>query len=205
MVVPLLALLVATAGQATPQSPPAAVPATQAAKPAQAPPARKLFNETADAKAQIATAVAGAAEDGIRVLVVWGSNDDERSTGFPKVQRAPEVSGPRFFSDEYKVVYVDVGKADRNADLASGYGTTLAATALPAFTVLDSAGKAVGRGTAADFAGADPVALDAKKFAAFLTANQAPLPPDPNPMVNAAVAQAKKDGKYVFLWFTAPW
>ena len=31
--------------------------------------------------------------DGIRVLVVWGSNDDERSANWPKVQRAPEISG----------------------------------------------------------------------------------------------------------------
>jgi hypothetical protein len=204
MVVPLLPLLLAVGLQAA-QNPPAAVPATPVTRPAQAAPVRKLFTESADARAQIAAAVAGAADDGIRVLVVWGSNDDERSANFTKVQRAPEISGPKFFSDEYKVVYVDVGKADRNLDVASAYGLTPAAASLPAFTVLDGAGKAVGRATAADFAGTDPVVLDAKKFGAFLARQQAPPPPDPQPMLNAAVTQAKKDGKYVFLWFTAPW
>jgi len=202
MVVSLLTLLLISGGPAPPQNPPP-VPAAPAAKPAQAP--RKLFNETADPKAQIATAVAAAAEDGIRVLIVWGSNDDERSANFTKVQRAPEVSGPRFFSDEYKVVYVDVGRADKNLEVASSYGMTLAAGSLPAFTVLDSAGTPVARASAQNFPATDPGTPDARKIAAFLAANQAPPPPDPEPMLRAALGQAKKDGRYVFLWFTAPW
>jgi hypothetical protein len=203
MVVHLLPFLLALGGQPPAQTPPPDAPAVTQTRPAQSP--RKLFNETADAKAQIAAAVTAAAEDAVRVLVVWGSNDDERSANFTRVQRAPEVSGPRFFSDEYKVVYVDVGRADRNLDVAAAYDTKPAAASLPAFTVLDAGGKVVGRSTAADFAGADPVTLDAKKFAAFLAAGQAPPPPDPGPMLTAALGQAKKDGKYVFLWFTAPW
>jgi hypothetical protein len=198
MVFLLLPLLLVTGGQAPPTPPQAVV----TAKPAQAP--RKLFNEAADPKAQIATAVAGAAEDEIRVLVVWGSNDDERSANWPKIQRDPEVSGPRFFSDEYKVVYVDVGHADRNVEIAAGYGMKLTAAALPAFTVLDKAGSPIGRASATDFSAADPVLLDARKVAAFLVANQAPAP-DADPPFKAALSQAKKDGKYVFLWFSAPW
>jgi hypothetical protein len=203
MVLQLLPILLVMGGQATPQAPPPTTPPTPVVRPVQAP--RKLFNETADPKAQIATAVAGAAEDGIRVLVVWGSNDDERSANWPKVQRAQDVSGPRFFSDEYKLVYVDVGRADKNTDVADAYGMKLSASSLPAFTVLDATGKAIGRASAAEFAGPDPVTLDPKKVAAFLTANQAPPPPAPEPMVTAALSQAKKDGRYVFLWFTAPW
>jgi hypothetical protein len=198
MVIPLLTLLLVAGGPAPPQNP----PPVAAARPAQAP--RKLFNETADAKAQIATAVAAAAEDGIRVLVVWGSNDDERSANFTKVQRAPEVSGPRFFSDEYKVVYVDVGKAERNLDVAGGYGVKLAAGSLPAFTVLDAAGRVLARASAADFPSSDPALLDAKKFADFLATHQSPAP-EAEPPFQAALSAAKKDGKYVFLWFSAPW
>jgi hypothetical protein len=180
-----------------------AAPAPAAARSAQ--PARKLFNETADAKAQIATAVAGAADDDIRVLVVWGANEDERSATLPKVQRAQEVAGPRFFSDEYKLVYVDVGKADKNLDVASAYGMKLAADDLPAFTVLDKTGAVMQRATAATFAvGSDAASLDPKKFAAFLAATQAPAP-EAEPPLRAALGQAKKDGRYVFLWFSAPW
>jgi hypothetical protein len=202
MVFHLLPLLLVMGGQAPPQAPPPTTPATPLVRPAQAP--RKLFNETADARAQIATAVAAAAEDEIRVLVIWGSNDDERSANWTKVQRAQEVSGPRFFADEYKVAYVDVGHADKNLDVADSYGMKLTAASLPAFTVLDAAGKAVGRASAAEFAGADAVTLEPKKVAAFLTANQAPAP-DADPPFKAALSQAKKDGKYVFLWFAAPW
>ena len=82
---------------------------------------------------------------------------------------------------------------------------TLTAGSLPAFTVLDESGKAIGRAVAQDFAGADPVTLDPKKVAAFLASHQAPPPPDPEPQLRAALGQAKKDGKYVFLWFSAPW
>jgi hypothetical protein len=203
MVLHLLPILLVIGGQAPPQAPPPATPAAPAVRPAQPP--RKLFNETADPKAQIAAAVVGAAEDGIRVLVVWGSNDDERSANWPKVQRAQDVSGPRFFSDEYKLVYVDVGRADRNTDVADAYGVKLSASSLPAFTVLDAAGKAIGRASAAEFAGTDPATLDPRKVAAFLSVNQAPPPPDPERILNSALSQAKKDGKYVFLWFTAPW
>jgi hypothetical protein len=201
MPVLLLPLLIALGGQPPAQAPPRASAAET--RPAQT--QRKLFSDSADAKAQIAAAVAAADGDGIRVLVVWGSNDDERSANFTKVQRAPEVSGPRFFSDEYKVVYVDVGHADRNLEVAAAYDTNPSAASLPAFTVLDAAGKVVGRSTAADFVGADPISLDPKKFAAFLTAMQAPPPPDPEPLLREALDQAKKDGRYVFLWFSAPW
>ena len=82
----------------------------------------------------------------------------------------------------------------------------LAAGSLPAFTVLDgSRARPSAAPSAADFAGADPSSLDPKKVAAFLSAHQAPPPPDPEPQLTAALGQAKKDGKYVFLWFSAPW
>jgi hypothetical protein len=202
MVFHLLPLLLAMGGEAPPQAPPQTPPAVVTTRPPQAP--RKLFNETTDAKTLIATAVAAAAGDDIRVLIVWGSNDDERSVNWPKVQRDPAVSGPRFFSDEYKVVYVDVGRADKNLDVATGYGMTLAVTALPSFTVLDMAGRPIGRASAADFSAADPASLDPRKVSAFLAAHQAPAP-DAEPPVKAALSLARKDGKYVFLWFSAPW
>jgi hypothetical protein len=201
MVFHLLPLMLAMSGQAPPQAPPPAPP-TVAVRQAQAP--RKIYNETADARAQIATAVAAAAEDDIRVLINWGSNDDERCTKFSQVQRAPGIAGPRFFSDEYKVVNVDVGHADKNLDVANAYGAKPAAGALPYFTVLNNAGKPIAGASALDMAGDDAAALDPKKLAVFLAAHQAP-PPDAAPPFRAALSQAKKDGKYVFLWFSAPW
>ena len=209
MVLHFLPLLLAMSGQAPPppqQAPPPptqSVPATTVA-PRQAQAPRKIYNETADAKAAIATAIAGADESDIRVLINWGANDDERSTRFPQVQRSPEIATPRFFSDEYKLVYVDVGHLDKNMDVAAAYGAKPAAGALPFFTVLDQKGKVLANASASDLAGDDPAAIDPKKFAAFLAKHQAPAP-DAEPAFRAGLDQAKKDGKYVFLWFSAPW
>jgi hypothetical protein len=204
MVLPLLPLLVMMSGQAPPAPPSQQAPAVVAPA-GQARPARKLYNETADAKAQIETAIKAAAEDDIRVLVNWGANDDERCTKFAQAQRSPEISGPAFFSDEFKPVYVDVGHLDKNMDLAQAYGAKPSAGALPYVTVLDKAGKVLAGASASEFASeADPTATDPKKLAAFLAKHQAAAP-DAGPQFQAALSQAKKDGKYVFLWFSAPW
>jgi hypothetical protein len=205
MVLPFLPLVLAMSGQAPPppQAPPQqTAPAAVVARPPQAP--RKIYDETADARAQIATAVSAADESDIRVLINWGANDDERCAKFSQAQRAPEISVPEFYSDEYKVVYVDVGHADKNMDVAAAYGAKPAAGALPYLTVLDDTGKALAGTSASEMAGDDPAAFDPKKIGSFLAKYQAPAP-DADPPFRTALSQAKKDGKYVFLWFTAPW
>jgi hypothetical protein len=204
MTLSLLSLVLAMSGQAAPpppQPPPTVAPAiVQKAPPAP----RKVYNETADAKAQIAAAVASAAEDDIRVLINWGANDEEACTKYQQVQRAPEVSSK--FRDDYKLVYVDVGHLDRNIDLAKSFGVTLAAGALPHFTILDAKGKVLAQMSATSLASdTDAAAFDAKKMGAFLTTHQAPAPPPVGPVFDAALTQAKREGKQVFVWFAAPW
>jgi hypothetical protein len=138
MVLHFLPLVLAMGGLATPppqQPPPQNAPATTVSRPPQTP--RKIYNETADAKAQIATAVAGAEESDIRVLINWGANDDERCAKFAQVQRSPEIATPKFFSDEYKLVAVDIGRLDKNLDVAAAYGAKPTAGALPYFTILE--------------------------------------------------------------------
>lgn len=205
MTLSLLTLMLAMSGQA---APPAQPPPPQSVAPAiiQKTPAapRKVYNETADAKAQIEAAVASAAEDDIRVLINWGANDDEACTKYQQVQRAPEVSSK--FRDDYKLVYVDVGHLDKNIDLAKSFGVTLAAGSLPHFTILDARGKALAQMSAKALASdADAATFDAKKMGAFLTTHQAPAPPPVGPVFDAALAQAKREGKQVFVWFAAPW
>ena len=204
MTLSLLSLVLAMSGQAAPPAqppPPVVAPAiVQKAPPAP----RKVYNETADAKAQIAAAVASAAEDDIRVLINWGANDEEACTKYQQVQRAPEVSSK--FRDDYKLVYVDVGHLDKNIDLAKSFGVTLAAGALPHFTILDAKGKVLAQMSAPSLASdTDAAAFDAKKMGAFLTTHQAPAPPPVGPVFDAALAQARREGKQVFVWFAAPW
>lgn len=209
MVLQLLPVVLAMTVQAAPppQTPPVrTVPAQTIAAPAQTPrPVPKLYNETANAKDAIDAAVKAADTDDVRVLINWGANDDARSTAYATAQRAREVNATfNFFSDEYKPVYVDVGKADKNVDLAKAYGVTLDAAALPALTVLDQKGKVVANISSRDLAAADGTGFDSKKIAAFLTQHKAPAPDAIAPF-DAAVKQAKQEGKTLFVWFSAPW
>ncbi len=182
-----------------------AVPAPQTPAPPAAPPrpAPKLYNETADAQKAIDDAIKWAASDGIRVLVNWGANDNLRAATFGALRRDASVG--RFMSDEYKIVYVDVGHADKNLDLAKKYGATISAGALPAFTILDGEGKVLAQSTSATLqSDVDPVFLDPKKVGSFLETYKAPAPDAVAPF-DAAMARAKREGKHVFVWFSAPW
>lgn len=163
------------------------------------------FDEKADAKVDIKKAIDAAAIDGIRVLVTWGSNDDKGSMQFIESKRAPAVQKAALFSDEYKSVNIHVGHLDKNTDIAKTYGAILKPDALPALTVLDSAGKVIANTNwAALQSDADPAGIDAVKVAAFLKSHQAPAPDAVAPF-EATLKQAKKEGKAVFVWFSAPW
>jgi hypothetical protein len=175
--------------------------AGQVARAPVAPP--RTYNETADAKTLIAAAIKAAATDDIRVLINWGANDDERCRTFKAAQSSRDVSST-FFLDEYRQVYVDVGHLDRNLDVAKQYGAAIEAGALPALTVLDQNGKVLANISSRALASSDATGFDTKKISAFLTTHQAPAPDAVAPF-EAAVKQAKRDGKSVFVWFSAPW
>ncbi len=199
----ILALTVQAAGQQVPPPPAQAVPAPAVKRPAPPP----LYDEKANAKAAIEAAVHAAATDDIRVLINWGANDDAGSKKFADARKAPEIarSTPSFFSDEYKVVNVNVGHLDTNMDLAKTYGVKLSADVLPALTVLDATGKVIANTTAAALRPEGDIAgIDATKVAAFLKQQQAPAPDAIAPF-EAALKQAKTEGKSVFVWFSAPW
>ncbi len=205
-------LLICALGAQAPPPPQQSVPAAQIQKPA--PPApQKVYNETADAKAQIAAAIDGIKDDDTRVLIVWGANDDEKSTAFPTAlyggpNVAPEVAQQlrKMMSDEFRVVRVDVGHLDKNQDVAQKY-THLVAGQLPFVTVLDKNGNVLADQGTREFL-AEPGAkgpFDSAKIAAFLTKYQAPPPPAAGPLFKAALEQGKREGKTIFVWFSAPW
>ena len=204
MLLLILPLVLATAAQVVPAAqtaPPQTPPATAQIQRPSPPP---LYNPTADAKAQIAAALKIAKEDGIRVLINWGANDDESSKRFAAARRSGDLA--TLFSVEYKVVNVDIGHLDKNLDIAKSYGMTLTTDSLPALAVLDAEGNVLARTSGAAFrSDADPAAYDATKLAAFLTKHQAPPAPDAEPLLDAALKQAKTEGKSVFVWFSAPW
>jgi len=155
-----LALLVAlpAASQTSPAAPrkPAgpAVPgisgtASEASTAAPGAPARataktpeRFYDEAADAKAVVASAVAQAKREKKRVLVTLGANWcgwcralDRTFTRDAKVAAALEKS--------YVPVKVDVGRMTKNLDLAASWGADPKKDGVPLLVVLDGDGKAV--------------------------------------------------------------
>jgi protein disulfide-isomerase len=92
-----------------------------------------MYDETADAKAEIRQALAQATTTGVPVLVVFGANwcGDCKILDLAMKQGA---SAP-LVAKEFKVVKVNVGRFDRNVDIAQSYGVPLK-NGIPAIVVL---------------------------------------------------------------------
>ena len=97
------------------------------------------YDETADARLEVRRALAQAAAGKASVLVVFGANwcADCRILDLT-MQKDPTSA---LVAREFKVVKVDVGRFDRNVDLASTYGVPLK-SGIPAIAIL-SPGRAV--------------------------------------------------------------
>ena len=96
------------------------------------------YNEAADARLEISQALAQAAKEGVPVLVVFGANwcGDCKllDMAFKQGTSAP------FIAREFKVVKVDVGRFNRNVDIAESYGVPLK-KGIPAVAILSPANK----------------------------------------------------------------
>jgi protein disulfide-isomerase len=92
-----------------------------------------MYNETADAKAEIQQARAQANSAGVPVLVIFGAN----WCGDCKVldMAIKEGASAPLVAKEFKVVKVDVGRFDHNVDIAQSYGVPLK-KGIPAVVVL---------------------------------------------------------------------
>ena len=114
------ALLLATAALATHAGPPA------------------IYDEGADAKAAIQATLAEAEKARLPVLVVFGAN----WCGDCRMLDATFKTGPSapLIAQRFKVVKVDVGRFDRNVDIAERYKVPLK-KGIPAVAVLSPQGQ----------------------------------------------------------------
>lgn len=180
----------------------AAAPARGADEDEKKTPARpSIYDAEADAAADIEAACARAARENRRVLIQWGADWcgwchllHDLFQGNPDVREKLQY--------EYEVVRVDVGRMDKNQDLAERYGADLRGAGIPFLTILDAKGDViVNQETSSLEAGDrhDPAAV-----LAFLKEHQAPYP-QAKDLLRAGKARAAAEGKRVFLHFGAPW
>lgn len=98
------------------------------------------YDASADARADIRGALAHAQRTHRNVLVVFGANWCEDCRALDKALHAPRNAA--LMSREFEVVKVDVGKFDRNLDVAADYGNAVA-KGIPSAVVLSPAGAIV--------------------------------------------------------------
>ncbi|THD35656.1 MAG: thioredoxin family protein [Sphingomonas sp.] len=103
-------------------------------------PQAKPFGHPDRAQRDVAAALTRAAREGHRVILVFGANwchDSRALAGWFATPRFRDMLAPR-----YEVVWIDVGKKDKNLDLARRFGLDgIAGT--PTVLIVDAAGKAL--------------------------------------------------------------
>ncbi len=132
----LAAMLVAApAALAAPQAPRTAAVKLQAPLPLP-------YDEAGDAHAAVAAAIARAKTSGKHLLIDFGGSWCPDCRAFSGVLELPDVA-PAIKRD-FEFVAVDVGRFNKNLDIAAAYGVTIKAA--PTVVILDPAGKFVNAG-----------------------------------------------------------
>ncbi len=179
---------------------PAAVPAATAKVD------KPIYDEAADANAEIAAALARAKRNNTRVLVQWGANWCGWCKWLHKTCK-DDTNIALELRNEYEVVLVDIGRMDKHSELTAKYGADLKKNGVPFLTVLAADGSVIVNQETASLekpAGVEPKGHDVVKLLAFLTANQAPAI-NASDALAASIKMASAEDKLVFLHFGAPW
>lgn len=131
-----------------------------------------LYDESADAKQQIAAAVEQAGKKNHQVLIQWGGNWCHWCIELHKTMDA-DKDIQRVLAENFEVVLINTGKPEgKNMDVAASYGANLADAGVPYLTILDGHGKVVANQSSGvlEF-GPSQVGHDPRKVLAFLNAN----------------------------------
>jgi thiol-disulfide isomerase/thioredoxin len=201
----LLSFTLVTFAQSVPARP--ASPAGAQAKEGQkATPAAQapVYDESADAKADTAAAVARAKNENRRVLVQWGANWCGWCRLLHKLLH-DDKNIARKILYEYEYAAVDIGKFDKNTDLAESYDAFtngFKKAGVPYLTILDSDGKVVANQDTSVFEVGK--GYDSNKVLEFLTKNQA-VYLEAEDVLRKGLETAGASGRRVFLHFGAPW
>jgi thiol-disulfide isomerase/thioredoxin len=100
-----------------------------------------IYDEKADASQQIAAALAAASQQGKparNIVLVFGANWCPDCHALDDSMHKAELAA--LLEKEFAVVKIDVGRMDKNLDVARKYGVPIR-RGIPALAVLDSKGK----------------------------------------------------------------
>lgn len=198
---------------ALPLSPPKPAGGQEGSADAAKPTRTKVYDEAADAKQQIAAALAKAKRENQRVLIQWGGNWCPWCLRLHATMTSDQKLA-RELLYEYQVIHVDAGSGgDKNVELATSYGADLKSFGYPFLTILDGDGKPVANQetSSLELKGPDGESIegkgaghDAAKVLAFLKGHEAtPLKADD--VLKAGSERATSSGKNLLVHFGAPW
>ncbi len=166
---------------------------------------KPIYDESADAKTQIADAVAKAKKENRRVLIQWGANWCSWCHLLHNTFQT-DARIRRNLLYEYDLVLIDIGKWDKNMELAAEYGADLKGTGVPYLTVLDADGKVVKnqRTDELELKNSEKPGHDVAKVLEFLESNQAAYL-SAGAVLHEAMSEARQSNRVVFVHFGAPW
>jgi len=158
-----------------------------------------VYDESADAAADIAAALDLAKTDNTRVLIQWGANWCGWCKLLHQLFNEDRQIGRKILY-EYEVVYVDMGRFDKNLDLVEKFGAEI--KSIPYLTILDSnGGVVINQHTEPLEEGS---VHSPERVLEFLTAHEAEYLQAEELLADALV-EAGREGKRLFLTFGAPW
>jgi thioredoxin 1 len=124
---------------------------------------KRIYDESADARAEIREALKRAGAEHKRVIVVFGANWCYDCRVLDAAFHRGDLAA--ILAANYEVVHVDIGKGEKNQDLAKRYEVPLS-RGIPGLAVLDSNGKVIYSQKNGEFENAR--ALAPQEFLAFL-------------------------------------
>lgn len=161
---------------------------------------KDIYDENADAKTDIAAAVARAKKENKRVLVMYGGNWCGWCYKLHDVLKTNREVARTLLYD-YELVMVDIGHMDKHQDIVKAYGAEI--KGVPFLTVLDGDGKVVvNQPTEPLEEGGDHHNPDLVQ--AFLNKHKTE-PQVAKTVFDKALASAESQGKMVFMHLGAPW
>lgn len=96
------------------------------------------YDETADATAQVRQAQAAARQDGRPLLLVFGANWCEDCRALDRALQGGRNAA--LIAREFRMVKIDVGRFDRNLDIALAYGNPIK-QGIPAAVIVSPEGR----------------------------------------------------------------